>query len=78
MTAFFVQYPLLFLLDPKKMPFGLISHYAPVRGMLVVIDPTGLADAAVHTLAGGTTLVVVWLVLIVVGSGAVFARAEVR
>jgi hypothetical protein len=81
-VAFFVQYPLLFLLDPKKMPFGLISHYSPLRGLLaVVIDPagaTGANERAIHTMAGGVVLTVVWVAVAVGLSGLLFARAEVR
>ena len=81
-VAFFVQYPLLFLLDPRKMPFGLISHYSPLRGLLaVVIDPataTGANERAIHTMAGGVVLTVVWVVIAVSLSGLLFGRAEVR
>ena len=82
MVAFFVQYPLLFLLDPVRMPFGLISHYSPLRGLLaVVVDPataTGANERAIHTMAGGVALTVVWAAILVSQSGLVFARAEVR
>src|SRR5206468_8472998 len=81
-VAFFVQYPLLFLLDPAKMPFGLISHYSPLRGLLaVVVDPataTGANERAIHTMAGGVVLTAVWVAIVVSQSGLLFARAEVR
>jgi ABC-2 type transport system permease protein len=81
-VAFFVQYPLLFLLDPAKMPFGLVSHYSPLRGLLaVVIDPataTGANERAIHTMAGGVVLTVSWVAIAVGLSGLLFARAEVR
>jgi hypothetical protein len=81
-VAFFVQYPLLFLLDPVKMPFGLISHYSPLRGLLaVVVDPataTGANERAIHTMAGGVVLTVSSAAILVGLSGLLFARAEVR
>ena len=81
-VAFFVQYPLLFLLDPVKMPFGLISHYSPLRGLLaVVVDPataTGANERAIHTMAGGVALTVSSVAILVGLSGLLFARAEVR
>ncbi len=81
-VAFFVQYPLLFLLDPVKMPFGLISHYSPLRGLLaVVVDPataTGANERAIHTMAGGVVLTVSSAAILVSLSGLLFARAEVR
>jgi hypothetical protein len=82
MIAFYLQYPLLFLLDPKKMPFGLISHYLPLRGLLaVLIDPvgvTGTNERTIHTIAGGVVLTLVWIVILAGGSGFAFSRAEVR
>lgn len=82
MTAFFVQYPLLFLLDPKKMPFGLISHYSPLRGLIaVVMDParaTSVNERTIHTIAGGVVLTAVWVAVMVSQSGFTFSRAEVR
>jgi hypothetical protein len=81
-TVFFVQYPLLFLLDPKRMPFGLISHYSPLRGLLAIaVDPlhaTGPNERAIHTMAGGAVLTAIWVVVAVSASGSLFSRAEVR
>lgn len=80
--AFFLQYPLLFLVHPRSEPFGPLSHYAPVRGLLaVVVDPSGenaVGDGAIRTLAGGVVLATLWSAVIVFGSGQFFARAEVR
>jgi hypothetical protein len=80
--VFFLQYPLLFLIDPAKMPFGVISHYEPLRGLLMVIsDPahsTAVTERAIHTMAGAAVLTALWLVVIVAGSGRLFARSEVR
>ncbi len=82
MILFFLQFPLLGLLNPTKMPFGLISHYAPLRGLLAVLanhtNDAGAQDRAIHTTAGGVALVAVWIVIIIAGSGSIFSRAEVR
>ena len=82
MTTFFLQFVLLNLIRPDKMPFGPISHYAPVRGLLAIVvkhtDATGIQERAIHTMAGGVVLTAVWVVVIVAGSGFLFARAEVR
>ena len=82
MILFFLQFPLIGLLNPTKMPFGLISHYAPLRGLLAVVtNPTTAArvqDRAVHTTAGGVALTAVWVIVVIGGSGIAFARAEVR
>jgi hypothetical protein len=82
MTTFFLQFVLLNLIRPDKMPFGPISHYAPVRGLLAIIAKhsvgTSVQERAIHTMAGGVVLTAVWVVVIVGGSGVVFARAEVR
>ena len=82
MIAFFVQYPLLFLLDPAKMPFGVVSHYSPLRGLLaIVIDPANAtgAERAGDPHDGGRRRAHRRLgVVSVVVSGLLFARAEVR
>ncbi len=82
MMIFFFQYPLLFLLDPDRMPYGVLSHYAPMRGLLaVVIDPstaTGVNERAIHTIAGGVALTALWAVVIIGSAGVSFARSEVR
>jgi hypothetical protein len=82
MIAFYLQYPLMFILDPARMPFGLISHYEPLRGLAaIVLDPvhaTGPNERSIHTIAGGVVLTIVWLIVIVSGSGFWFGRAEVR
>lgn len=83
MFAFFLQFVLLNLIQPNKMPFGVISHYAPVRGLLAAIvkhttGNGGVQERAIHTTAGGVVLTLVWVALVVVGSGTLFARAEVR
>lgn len=82
MIAFYLQYPLLFILDPAKMPFGVLSHYAPLRGLIaIVVDPArvnGINERTIHTMAGGATLTIVWVVVLIAGSGFWFRRAEVR
>lgn len=80
--VFFLQLPLLELIDPTKRPFGLVSKYAPVRGLLaIVIDPAhveGVNAQTIHTIAGGVALTCVWVVVLGVASGRIFARSEVR
>ncbi len=82
MIAMFLQFPLLSLLNPAKKPFGVVSHYLPLRGLLAIVsDParaTSVNERTIHTIAGGTVLAVVWLVIIITSSGYVFARTEVR
>ncbi len=82
LIAFYLQYPLLFLIDPAKKPYGVLSHYAPIRGLLaIVIDPahvSGTNERTIHTMAGGVVLTVVALIVLVVGSGYWFRSAEVR
>jgi hypothetical protein len=82
MTTFFLQFVLLNLIRPDKMPFGPISHYAPVGGLLAIVvkhtDATGIQERAIHTMAGGVVRTAVWVVVIVGGSGFLFARAEVH
>jgi len=83
MTLFFLQFPLMSILDPTKMPWGLISHYAPLRGLIAVViehtaDASGVQDRAIHTTAGGVVLTAVWIVVIFGASGSLFSRAEVR
>ena len=82
MTIFFIQFPMLGLLRPRKMPFGLVSHYAPLRGLLAIIaNPVTLnnnRDGSIHTTAGGVVLTAIWVVLIVGVAGRIFSRAEVR
>ena len=80
MIAFFLQFPLLGLIDPDKAPWGPISHYAPLRGLLaVLVDPSSGSDTSgIHTMAGGVALTAVWIVVIVGGAGLFFSRAEVR
>ncbi len=82
MIAFYLQYPLLFILNPAKMPFGVLSHYAPLRGLIaIVVDPArvnGINERTIHTMAGGATLTIVWVVVLIAGSGFWFSRTEVR
>jgi hypothetical protein len=38
----------------------------------------GINERTIHTIAGGTVLTIVWVVVLVAGSGLWFARSEVR
>jgi hypothetical protein len=82
MIAFYLQYPLLYLINPAKQPFGVVSHYEPLRGLLaVVVDPAhanGTNERTIHTMAGGVALTVVSLIVIFVASGLWFRQTEVR
>jgi hypothetical protein len=83
MIAFFLQFVLLNLINPTKKPFGPISHYMPLRGLLaVVLKHSATADnvqeRAIHTMAGGVALTALWIVILVGGAGVLFARSEVR
>jgi ABC-2 type transport system permease protein len=83
MIAFFLQFILLSLIDPAKKPFGPVSHYMPLRGLLAVVvkhplHSESVQERAIHTMAGGVTLTAVWIVVIVGGAGLWFARSEVR
>lgn len=85
MIAFFLQFVLLNLIDPANKPFGPVSHYMPLRGLLAVVvnhtpnpESVSVQERAIHTMAGGVTLTAVWIVLIVGGAGILFARTEVR
>src|SRR5262249_54590046 len=82
MAVFFLQFVLVGLINPTSKPFGVISHYAPLRGLVALIvhhpqaqDPD---ERVIHTLAGASVLTLVWLAIVVVASGAWFARSEVR
>jgi hypothetical protein len=81
-VVFFVQFPLLFLIDPTSKPFGFLSHYNPLRALLTVIsDPkrtNPIFENGIRTMAGGLTLTVVWVLVLVALSNVIFARAEVR
>jgi hypothetical protein len=72
--AFVLQFVLLQLISPTKGTFAPISHYAPIRGLIAALirhtDVSGVQERAIHTTAGG--------VVIIGGSGILFARAEVR
>jgi hypothetical protein len=81
--AFILQFVLFNLINPTKGPFAPISHYAPIRGLIAVLvkhttEAASVQERAIHTTAGGVALTAVWVVVIVGGSGARFARTEVR
>jgi hypothetical protein len=79
---FFVQYPLLYV-DSHKGVLGFISHYAPLRGLLVMAanpSPDSLSRVfePIHTVAGGVALALAWMLGLTLLAGAVFDRSEVR
>ena len=80
--AFILQFVLLNLINPNKGTFAPISHYAPIRGLIATLvrhtSAENVQERAIHTMAGGVVLTAVWVVVIVGGSGFLFARAEVR
>ena len=82
MLLFFLQFVLLNLINPVKMPWGVISHYAPLRGLIALIvhhpQSADVQERAVHTIAGGAVLTAIWVVIVFVASGAWFERSEVR
>jgi hypothetical protein len=81
-VVFFVQFPLLFLIQPTSKPFGFISQYNPLRALLAVISDPKRADAifekGIRTMAGGVTLTLIWVLVLLALSNVIFARAEVR
>jgi hypothetical protein len=84
-VAFFVQYPFILIVHPHTPIFGVVSHYAPMRGLLTVaIDPRhnggpdSNVDLIIHTSAGAITFTVVWMVALGMASGMIFSRSEVR
>ena len=82
MAIFFLQFVLLNLINPTQKPFGVISHYAPLRGLVAVIvhhpQAEDVQERAIHTIAGGVALTVVWVAVVLAASGVWFARSEVR
>jgi ABC-2 type transport system permease protein len=82
-VAFFLQYPLLFLIDPEGKPLGFLSKYMPLRGLLVaIVDPASVSeggdDLGIRTLAAGVVMTAVWIFVILAASGRLFSRAEIR
>ena len=80
--AFILQFVLLNLINPNRGTFAPISRYAPIRGLIATLvkhtDGSSVQERAIHTIGGGVVLTAVWIVIIVGGSGILFARAEVR
>ncbi len=82
-VVFFVMYPIIGIIHPDNAHFGWISRFAPLRGLLsVAIDPGGNGNGSTtiltRTSAGGIALTVVWVVVLIAASGALFSRSEVR
>jgi hypothetical protein len=82
MAFFFLQFVLLNLITPTQKPFGFISRYAPLRGLVALIvhhpHSQDIDERVIHTLAGASVLTAVWVTIVVAAAGAWFARAEVR
>jgi hypothetical protein len=82
-VAFFVMYPIIGIVRPNVAVFGPLSRFAPLRGLLsVAVDPRGNGNDGVELLtrtsAGGITLTLVWVAVLIAASGGLFARSEVR
>lgn len=80
-VAFLVQFPFVAAFSGRSGMFAVISHYAPLQGLLALaVDPrvNGGSDNHVHTNAGAIMFTLAWIVILVGGSGLVFSRAEVR
>jgi hypothetical protein len=82
-VAFFIMYPIIGIIRSNVPVFGVLSKFAPLRGLLsVAVDPLGRSndggDLLTRTTAGGIALTVVWAVVLLAASGALFARSEVR
>jgi hypothetical protein len=79
---FLVQYPFLFV-NPNKGVFGFLSHYAPLRGLLIMAttpDPESLSRLfePIRTIGAGVVLTLFWMVGLALLSGVIFERSEVR
>ena len=82
-VAFFIMYPVIGIIHPGVAVFGVLSRFAPLRGLLsVAVDPRGNGNGGVdlltRTSAGGIALTVVWVGALLAASGGLFARSEVR
>ena len=81
-VAFFVQFPLIAAVSPTARVFGPISRFAPMRGLLAIVVDPRFADnhtaGDIRTNAGAIVFTLAWIVILVVGSGLIFSRAEVR
>jgi hypothetical protein len=82
MAFFFLQFVLIGLINPTQKPFGVISHYAPLRALVALIvhhpQAQDVDERVIHTLAGASVLTALWVAIIVAAAGAWFARSEVR
>jgi hypothetical protein len=83
-VALFVMYPIIGVIRSDAAVFGVLSKFAPLRGLLsIAIEPGGsggnnAGDILTATNAGALTLTVVWIAILFVASGNLFARSEVR
>ena len=77
-VAFLAQFPVIHL-DQHTPFFGPIAKYAPFRGLLAITsDVHSSTDIGIRTNAGAIVFTLIWVVILVAASGAVFSRAEVR
>jgi ABC-type transport system involved in multi-copper enzyme maturation permease subunit len=80
---FLAQVPLMFMINPQRGPFHWLSHYSPMRALMVLATPITRDSGdeflvAIRTHQAAAVLVVVWTVVLLGISGLVFSRAEVR
>jgi hypothetical protein len=77
---FFVQFLLFFSIDPFSHPYGPVVRFEPLTALLAVMVPPAHAGTAlgIQTTPAAVVATAIWLVLLIGGSVAVFARAEVR
>ena len=77
-VAFLVQFPIIHI-DQHTTFFGPIAKYAPFRGLVAITaDIHSNTDIGIRTNAGAIMFTLIWVVILVGVSGAVFSRAEVR
>lgn len=75
---FVLQFPFILIVRPDNEPFGPLSKYAPLRGLLAVANNFPEGTSGDLTKSTAITLVVVSLAVFLVLSDRLFARAEVR
>jgi hypothetical protein len=71
------------MIDPQRGPFHWLSHYSPMRGLMVLATPLTRDSGdqflvAIRTHQAAAVLVLVWTAVLLALSGVVFSRAEVR
>ena len=77
-VAFLVQFPIIHIGEHTPF-FGPIARIAPFRGLLAITtDIHNNTDIGIRTNAGAIVFTLIWVVILLAASGAVFSRAEVR